>query len=161
MKEYWNDPEKTAEVMVPDDDGNVWMHTGDEASMSDDGYLTITGRIKDLIIRGGENIHPLEIENCLHAHENVSDVSVIGVPDERYGEAIAAFVVPRSGAGVARDAVTEESIKDWVSKRLSRFLVPKYVFFLTDSNAFPKTGSGKVQKYLLKERALDILRRKP
>ncbi|KAL8871479.1 MAG: hypothetical protein Q9198_007411 [Flavoplaca austrocitrina] len=83
MKEYWGDPERTAEVMLRDEKGKVWMHTGDEALISPQGYLKITGRIKDLIIRGGENIHPLEIENCLLAHPIVKDASVVGLPDER------------------------------------------------------------------------------
>ena len=97
------------------------MHsqTGDEASMSADGYVTITGRIKDLIIRGGENIHPLEIENCLLAHPNVTDVSVVGVPDERYGEVVAAFVVAREQA--SKPPTTEE-IQNWVREKLSNHL---------------------------------------
>ena len=145
MKEYWGAPEKTAAVMVPDSEGKIWMHvsiaffffsfcfflflftasnlfvhkTGDEASMSADGYITITGRIKDLIIRGGENIHPLEVENCLLAHPSVSNVSVLGVPDERYGEAVAAFVVTHAeGEG----KVTSAEIKSWVRGKLSHHL---------------------------------------
>ncbi|OAX82019.1 hypothetical protein ACJ72_03630 [Emergomyces africanus] len=120
MKEYWGAPERTAEVMVKDDEGKIWMHTGDEATMSPDGYISITGRIKDLIIRGGENIHPLEIENCLFAHPSVSSVSVVGVPDERYGEAVAAFVVPREEA---ENKITVDEIKDWVRNKLSNHLV--------------------------------------
>ncbi|PGH12299.1 hypothetical protein AJ79_04365 [Helicocarpus griseus UAMH5409] len=119
MKEYWGAPERTAEVMVKDDEGRVWMHTGDEATISPDGYVTITGRIKDLIIRGGENIHPLEIENCLFAHPGVSSVSVVGVPDKRYGEAVAAFVVPREEA---EKKITVEEVKDWVREKLSHHL---------------------------------------
>ncbi|KAI5305453.1 hypothetical protein KEM56_004390 [Ascosphaera pollenicola] len=137
MKGYWDDPERTAEVMIPDADGKVWMHSGDEASLSPDGYLTITGRIKDIIIRGGENIHPLEIENCLLSHPSVSDVSVVGVPDERYGEAIATFIVPRPGTSS---------------------IIPKYVFIATGQSMVPKTGSGKIQKYLLRERAIELLK---
>lgn len=137
MKEYWDDPARTVEVMIADGEGKVWMHvsltynplvrkqpnmpsqTGDEASMSADGYVTITGRIKDLIIRGGENIHPLEIENCLLAHPNVTDVSVVGVPDERYGEVVAAFVVAREQA--SKPPTTEE-IQNWVREKLSNHL---------------------------------------
>lgn len=139
MKEYWGDPERTAEVMFPDNDGKVWMHvsspiiipcqaacnptakqTGDEAYMCPDGYVSITGRIKDLIIRGGENIHPLEIENCLLAHPGVADVSVVGVPDEKYGEVVAAFVITREvdTPGVP----TREDIQSWVRERLSNHL---------------------------------------
>ncbi|KKZ63683.1 hypothetical protein EMCG_01990 [[Emmonsia] crescens] len=119
MKEYWGAPERTAEVMAKDGEGKVWMHTGDEATMSPDGYISITGRIKDLIIRGGENIHPLEIENCLFAHPSISSVSVVGVPDERYGEAVAAFVVQREETGIK---ITVDEVKDWVRKKLSHHL---------------------------------------
>ncbi|OAL67188.1 AMP-binding enzyme [Trichophyton rubrum] len=153
MKEYWGAPEKTAAVMVPDSEGKIWMHTGDEASMSADGYITITGRIKDLIIRGGENIHPLEVENCLLAHPSVSNVSVLGVPDERYGEAVAAFVVTHAeGEG----KVTSAEIKSWVRGKLSHHLVPKYIFYI-DASDFPKTASGKIQKFKLRERAIELI----
>lgn len=158
MKEYWGDPEKTAEVMLKDDTGKVWMHvglslsfnilisypfdwrsgltslclvpqTGDEALMDSKGYLKITGRIKDLIIRGGENIHPLEIENCLLANPKVKDVSVVGLPDERYGEVVAAFVVRaatkgKMGAemGGQEEEVMDEEIRSWVRENLSHHL---------------------------------------
>lgn len=149
--------------------------------MSPDGYITITGRIKDLIIRGGENIHPLEIENCLLTHPGVTDVSVVGVPDERYGEVVAAFIICKEQD---RKIVTEDKIREWVRERLSNHLgkhllpfslsrktfyrylnmltsilliVPKYVFFLSRSESFPKTASGKVQKFKLKETAIRIL----
>ncbi|KAJ5573987.1 uncharacterized protein N7459_008414 [Penicillium hispanicum] len=154
MKEYWGDPERTAEVMLADDTGKVWMHTGDEASISRDGYVSITGRIKDLIIRGGENIHPLEIENCLLAHSGIADVSVVGVPDERYGEVVVAFVVAREQGS---KSVTSEEIQQWVREKLSNHLVPKYVFFLGPSETFPKTASGKIQKFKLKEKAVKLL----
>lgn len=165
MKSYWDDPERTAEVMLADEDGKIWMHTGDEASMSPDGYISITGRIKDLIIRGGENIHPLEIENCLLSHPEVSEVSVVGVPDERYGEAVAAFVVPLDAAlhhggeeGKHRTAITAQQIREWVREKLSNHLVPKYVFFLSDSSLFPKTASGKIQKFKLEKTAIKLLK---
>ncbi|CAG7965301.1 unnamed protein product [Penicillium nalgiovense] len=158
MKEYWADPEKTVEVMIPDDSGKVWMHTGDEASMSPDGYITITGRIKDLIIRGGENIHPLEIENCLLANNGVADVSVVGVPDVRYGEAVAAFVVPRDHGS---NTVTAEEIQQWVREELSNHLIPKHVFFLGPLESFPKTASGKIQKFKLREKAIALLAKSP
>ncbi|CAG8931856.1 unnamed protein product [Penicillium salamii] len=156
MKEYWGDPEKTAEVMIPDATGKIWMHTGDEASMSPDGYITITGRIKDLIIRGGENIHPLEIENCLLANSAISDVSIVGVPDVRYGEAVAAFVVPREHGS---KRITAEEIQQWVREKLSNHLIPKHVFFLEPPESFPKTASGKIQKFKLRERAIELLTR--
>ncbi|KAJ5323973.1 AMP-dependent synthetase/ligase [Penicillium atrosanguineum] len=154
MKEYWADPEKTAEVMIADDNGKVWMHTGDEASMSPDGYVTITGRIKDLIIRGGENIHPLEIENCLLGNSSVGDVSIVGVPDERYGEVVAAFVIAREHGP---KSITAKEIQEWVREKLSSHLVPKYVFFLGPLDTFPKTASGKIQKFKLKEQVLKLL----
>ncbi|KAJ5836634.1 hypothetical protein N7447_002660 [Penicillium robsamsonii] len=154
MKEYWDAPEKTAEVMIADESGKVWMHTGDEASMSPDGYISITGRIKDLIIRGGENIHPLEIENCLLAHGGVADVSVVGVPDVRYGEAVAAFVVARDQGS---KKVTAEDIQQWVREKLSNHLIPKHVFFLGPLESFPKTASGKIQKFKLREKAIALL----
>lgn len=96
------------------------MKTGDEAQMDVDGYIKITGRIKDLIIRGGENIHPLEIENCLLACPSIADVSVVGIPDERYGEVVAAFVIPNAG-----EKVIAEEIRDWVRSRLSHHLGTK------------------------------------
>ena len=95
------------------------MQSGDEASMSSDGYISITGRIKDLIIRGGENIHPLEIENCLFAHPGVSNVSVVGVPDEKYGEVVAAYIVPREPS---KGLAGVDEIKRWVRERLSHHL---------------------------------------
>ena len=119
MKEYWGQPEKTAEVMRKDGEGKLWMHTGDEAVMDEEGYVSITGRIKDLIIRGGENIHPLEVENCLFAHPGVKEVSVVGLPDRRYGEVVAAFIVPRDGD---ESRIGSEEIRSWVRERLSHHL---------------------------------------
>ena len=117
MKEYWDAPEQTSEVMIPDGNGKIWMHTGDEAEMDEDGYVKITGRIKDLIIRGGENIHPLEVENCIFGLEAVKEVSVVGLADERYGEVVAAFVVKQEGKGV-----TAEEVRTRVRERLSHHL---------------------------------------
>lgn len=119
MKEYWGDPTKTAEAMIPDQDDpkKLWMLTGDEAEMDAEGYVKITGRIKDLIIRGGENIHPLEVENCLLSHDDVGQSSVVGLPDEKYGEVVAAFVVPRQGSGL-----TADSVRTWVREKLSGHL---------------------------------------
>lgn len=114
MNGYWGDDQKTADVLQADEEGNIWMHTGDEAAIDSEGYVRITGRIKDLIIRGGENIHPLEIENCLLAHDGVQNASVVGVPDERYGDVVAAFVVKSD----LRD-VSADEIRDWVRNRLS------------------------------------------
>ena len=117
MKEYWDAPDQTSEVMVPDGNGKVWMHTGDEAEMDEDGYVKITGRIKDLIIKGGENIHPLEVENCIFGLDAVKEVSVVGLADGRYGEVVAAFVVKQEGKGV-----TAEEVRTWVREQLSHHL---------------------------------------
>ena len=117
MKEYWGAPDRTAEVMIPDDNGKVWMHTGDEAEMDEDGYIKITGRIKDIIIKGGENIHPLEVENCIFGLEAVKEVSVVGLADERYGEVVAAFVVKQEGK-----SITAEEVRAWVREKLSHHL---------------------------------------
>lgn len=119
------------------------QQTGDEASMDSEGYVQITGRIKDLIIRGGENIHPLEIENVLFAHPDIQEASVVGIPDERYGEVVAAFVVLKK-AGKEMDV---EDVRGWVKQRLSHHLVPKYVFRVA---TYPKTASGKIQKFVLR-----------
>ncbi|TKX27290.1 peroxisomal-coenzyme A synthetase-like protein 1 [Elsinoe australis] len=150
MKGYWEDPERTAEVLVPDEEGRVWCHTGDEASIDAEGYVKITGRIKDVIIRGGENIHPLEVESCLLGMEEVYEVSVVGVPDERYGEVVGAFVVRR-----AEREVSAKEIREWVREKLSGHLVPKYVFWV---EGYPKTASGKIQKFKLREMAVEWVR---
>ncbi|SMQ49135.1 unnamed protein product [Zymoseptoria tritici ST99CH_3D7] len=152
MKEYWGDPAKTAEVMIPDveDPEKIWMLTGDEASMDEEGYVSITGRIKDIIIRGGENIHPLEVENCLLAHESINNVSVVGLPDEKYGEVVAAFVIKHEGK-----EITAKEVRDWVREGLSGHLVPKYVFWVGD---YPKTASGKIQKFKLQEDGKQLLK---
>jgi acyl-CoA synthetase (AMP-forming)/AMP-acid ligase II len=152
MKEYWGQPEKTAEAMLKDEVGKVWMHTGDEASIDEDGYVSITGRIKDLIIRGGENIHPLEIENCLFANPRVGEVSVVGLPDEKYGEVVAAFMIQRKG-----ENLTDDEVRQWVRDKLSHHLVPKYVFWVDE---YPKTSSGKIQKFLLRDMGSKLLKEK-
>jgi acyl-CoA synthetase (AMP-forming)/AMP-acid ligase II len=137
------------------------MYTGDEAQMDEQGYVRITGRIKDLIIRGGENIHPLEVENALFAHPAVREASVVGVPDERLGEVVVAFVIVHGGvvtdegeAG-AGERVTKQELRDWVRGKLSNHLVPKYIFW-TDS--YPKTPSGKIQKFKLREEGIRLVK---
>lgn len=155
MEGYYDDPDRTAEVRVrePDVQGSgdsVWMYSGDQAVMSADGYVSITGRIKDLIIRGGENINPLEIEECLAQLPAIRDVSVVGVPCPRLGEAVAAIVRP------AADHLTADAVRDRVRDRLSSHLVPKHVLFWPDE--FPKTASGKVQKFKLRDEAVAKLR---
>ncbi|SPO06215.1 related to long-chain fatty-acid-CoA ligase [Cephalotrichum gorgonifer] len=157
MKGYWGDEAKTAEVMIDEPDGRTWMYSGDEASIDADGYVEITGRIKDLIIRGGENIHPLEIENCLFQHPLVGEVSVVGVPDEELGESVAAYIIPAHGVTTCDDGsqegpmvLTPGSVRDWVREHLSGHLVPKHVFWAT---VYPKTASGKIQKFKLRDMA--------
>ncbi|KAH6854867.1 hypothetical protein B0I37DRAFT_363266 [Chaetomium sp. MPI-CAGE-AT-0009] len=157
---------RTEEVrrVETDEEGveEVWMYSGDEASMDKDGYVEITGRIKDLIIRGGENIHPLEIENCLFQHPLVAEVSVVGVPDERYGESVGAFVIVHKGVATEEEGetagkgevLTKESVREWVRTHLSSHLVPKHVWFVKE---YPKTASGKIQKFKLRDTAKQLL----
>jgi len=142
MLGYWDEPEKTAEAI----DAARWMHTGDLATMDDDGYCNIVGRIKDMVIRGGENVYPREIEEFLYTHEDVSDVSVVGVPDERYGEELCAFVVMRRGG-----SLTEDAVREYCRSRLAHYKVPRYVVF---TDGFPMTVTGKVQKFKMREDAI-------
>ncbi|KFA69693.1 hypothetical protein S40285_05930 [Stachybotrys chlorohalonatus IBT 40285] len=159
MKGYYNDAARTESERPIEADGTVWMYSGDEAEMDEDGYVRITGRIKDLIIRGGENIHPLEIENCLYKLNGVKDASVVGVHDERLGESVAAFVIPQQGWSTdeGRDpdrTITKHQVRDWVRTKLSGHLVPKHVFWVDE---YPKTASGKIQKFILRDIATKIL----
>jgi fatty-acyl-CoA synthase len=139
MLGYWDQPEQTAEAI----DTAGWMHTGDLASMDDDGYLNIVGRIKDMIIRGGENIYPREIEEFLYTHPAVADVQVIGVPDERYGEIVCAWIVLRPGV-----EATEEDVVEFCQGKIARFKIPQLVRFV---DAFPMTVTGKIQKFKMRE----------
>src|SRR5579875_832225 len=141
MLGYWEDPERTAEAI----DADRWMHTGDLATMDDDGYVSIVGRIKDLVIRGGENVYPREVEEFLYGHPAIADVQVIGVPDERYGEELMACVIRREGAEL--DA---EGVREFCRGRIAHFKVPRYVRFV---ESFPMTVTGKVQKFKLREEA--------
>src|SRR4051794_33351794 len=145
MLGYWNEPEKTAEAI----DAARWMHTGDLATMDEEGYCNIVGRIKDMVIRGGENVYPREIEEFLYSHPDVSDVSVVGVPDERFGEELCAFVVARSGT-----SPSEDDIRDYCRSRLAHYKVPRYVVF---TDGFPMTVTGKVQKFKMREDAIERL----
>ncbi len=145
MLGYWDDPERTAEAI----DGDGWMHTGDLAVMDDEGYLNIVGRIKDMIIRGGENVYPREIEEFLYGHPDIVDVQVIGVPDARYGEEIMAWVQVREGA-----TLTREDVAEFCQGRIAHYKVPRYVHA---TDAFPMTVTGKVQKYLMREQSIDLL----
>jgi fatty-acyl-CoA synthase len=145
MLGYWNDPERTAEAI----DRARWMHTGDLATMDEEGYVNIVGRSKDMIIRGGENVYPREIEEFLHTHPDVSDVAVIGVPDERYGEEIMAWVQLRQGAAASGDV-----LKDFCKGKIAHYKVPRYVKVVDE---FPMTITGKVQKYKMREMAIQEL----
>jgi fatty-acyl-CoA synthase len=145
MRGYWNDPERTGEAI----DTARWMHTGDLATMDEDGYVRVVGRIKDMIIRGGENVYPREIEEFLYTHPSISDVQVIGVPDERYGEELMAWVVPKPG-----EAVTEEELREFCRGRIAHFKIPRYVKFV---DSFPMTVTGKVQKFKMRETAIEEL----
>jgi fatty-acyl-CoA synthase len=146
MLGYWEEPEKTAEAI----DRARWMHTGDLAVMDDDGYVTITGRIKDMVIRGGENIYPREIEEFLYTHPDVLDAQVIGVPDERYGEELMAWVRLRDGA----EPLTAERLREFCTGKLAHYKIPRYVHVVDD---FPMTVTGKVRKVEMRERAVEIL----
>ena len=145
MLGYWNDPERTAEAI----DADGWMHTGDLAVMDDEGYVNIVGRIKDMIIRGGENVYPREIEEFLYTHPDIVDVQVIGVPDIRYGEEIMAWVQLRDGAGT-----TTDDIKDFCRGTIAHYKVPRYIK-LTDT--FPMTITGKIQKFKMREQSIEEL----
>jgi fatty-acyl-CoA synthase len=139
MLGYWNDEAATREAIDP----ARWMHTGDLAVMDDEGYVNIVGRIKDMIIRGGENIYPREIEEFLYTHSAVEDVQVIGVPDERYGEVVSAWVVLKDGADL-----DEDELRDFCSGKIARFKIPHYIRFV---DSFPMTVTGKVQKFRMRE----------
>src|SRR5437588_2623278 len=146
MLGYWNEPDKTAEAIDP----ARWMHTGDLAVMDSDGYLNITGRIKDMVIRGGENVYPREIEEFLYTHPDVLDAQVIGVPDERYGEELMAWVRLREGA----EPLTAERLREFCTGKLAHYKIPRDVHVVDD---FPMTVTGKVRKVEMRQRAVEIL----
>lgn len=139
MLGYWNDPASTAETV----DASLWIHTGDLASMDEDGYISIVGRSKDMIIRGGENIYPRELEEFYIVHPAISEVYVIGIPDEKYGEELVAWVRVQPGA-----AVTDEELRLWSKDRIAHFKVPRTFKFV---DTFPMTVTGKIQKFLMRE----------
>ncbi len=144
MKGYYNNPAATAEVI----DKNGFLHSGDLGVKDENGYYRITGRIKDMIIRGGENIYPREIEEFLYHLEGVSDVQVAAVPSKKYGEEVGAFIILKEGANLEA-----EDVRDFCKGKIARYKIPKYVFFV---DSFPLTGSGKIQKYKLKELSLKL-----
>ncbi|PZS33450.1 MAG: AMP-binding protein [Pseudonocardiales bacterium] len=146
MLGYWEEPDRTAEAI----DAARWMHTGDLAVMDEAGYLNVVGRIKDLVIRGGENVYPREVEEFLYGHPDIADVQVIGVPDERYGEELMAWV--RLHDGVA--GLTVEQVREFCSGKLAHFKVPRYVHVVTE---FPMTVTGKIRKAQMRDEAVRIL----
>jgi fatty-acyl-CoA synthase len=146
MLGYWDEPEKTAETI----DAARWMHTGDLAVMDSGGYVNITGRIKDIVVRGGENISPREVEEFLYTHPDVRDVQVVGVPDVRYGEELCAWVILRDGVS----GLTPEAVRDFAGGRLAAYKIPRYVLVVDE---FPMTVTGKVRKVEMRERSVDML----
>ncbi|YCK32816.1 AMP-binding protein [Actinomadura sp. ATCC 39365] len=146
MLGYWNEPDKTAESI----DEARWMHTGDLATMDAEGYVNIVGRIKDMVIRGGENVYPREVEEYLYTHPDIADVQVIGVPDEKYGEELMAWIVMRPGT----EPLTAEAIRNFCSGRLAHYKVPRYVHLV---NGFPMTVTGKIRKVEMREQAVTLL----
>jgi fatty-acyl-CoA synthase len=145
MRGYWNDPDKTAEAI----DIQGFMHTGDLAVMDGEGFINIVGRSKDMVIRGGENLYPREIEEFLHSHADIADVQIVGVPDQRFGEELVAWIQLREGA-----SLDEEAVKEFCRGRIAHFKVPRYVRF---TNEYPLTATGKVQKFKLREAAIAAL----
>jgi fatty-acyl-CoA synthase len=143
MQGYWNQPDKTAEAI----DADGWMHTGDLARMDDDGYVVIEGRIKDMVIRGGENIYPREIEEFLYSHPSIQDVQVIGVPDAKYGEELMACIILKPGA----ERLDAAAVADFCRGKLAHYKVPRYVDV---RESFPMTVSGKVRKVEMREEAV-------
>lgn len=145
MKGYYNNPEATAKAI--DKDG--WLHSGDLAIKTEDGFFRITGRIKDMIIRGGENVYPREIENFIYKIPQVEVVEVVGIPDERYGEVVGAFIKLKDGK-----VLSQEEVQEFCRGQIARYKIPKHVFFVED---YPKTASGKVQKYKLREMSVELI----
>jgi fatty-acyl-CoA synthase len=140
MLGYWDEPEKTAEAI----DADGWMHTGDLAEMREDGYCTIVGRIKDMVIRGGENVYPREIEEFLYSHPDIEDVQVIGVPDEKYGEELCAWIKLRSGA----EPLDADAVRAFATGQLAHYKIPRYVLLVDE---FPMTVTGKIRKVQMRE----------
>jgi fatty-acyl-CoA synthase len=146
MKGYYKNPEATAAII----DKNGFLHSGDLGVKDEDGNFRITGRIKDMIIRGGENIYPREIEEFLYLMPEIKDIQVAGIASEKYGEEVGAFIILHDGK-----SISEEDVRDFCRGKISRFKIPKYVFFTKE---FPMTGSGKIQKFKLREMGLEMLK---
>ena len=145
MRGYWNDPERTAETI----DAAGWLHSGDLATMDEEGYVRIVGRIKDMIIRGGENIYPREVEEFLYQHPAISEVQVFGIPDEKMGEQVCAWVQLNEGM-----ALTEDELKAYCKDQITHFKIPRYVRFVTE---YPMTVTGKIQKFVMRDQMVEML----
>ena len=148
MLGYYNDPVATAQLI----DKNGWLHSGDLGYKDENGNVRITGRIKDMIIRGGENIYPSEIETFIQTMPEVKIVQVVGVPSKKYGESVGAFIMLNEGC-----SLEESDVKDYCKDQIARYKIPKYVFFVKE---FPLTGSGKIQKFKLRDMAVELLKEK-
>ena len=148
MKGYYKMPEASKQAI--DEDG--WLHTGDLCTVDEEGYYKVVGRIKDMIIRGGENIYPREIEEFLYQLPGVKDVQVAGIPSKKYGEAVGAFIILHEGV-----TMDEMDVREFCMGKISRYKIPKYIFFIKE---FPMTGSGKIQKFKLKDLGLQLCREK-
>ena len=145
MKGYWADPDRTTETI----DGDGWMHTGDLATIDADGYGNIVGRVKDMVIRGGENVYPREVEEYFYRHEKIQDVQVFGVPDEKYGEELCLWICLKDG-----QAMTEQDIRDYCKGQIAHYKIPRYIRFVEE---FPMTVTGKIQKFKMRDQMIDEL----
>jgi fatty-acyl-CoA synthase len=145
MLGYWDEPEKTAEAI----DAGRWMHTGDLAAMDDDGYLNIVGRIKDMVLRGGENVYPREVEEFLYRHPKIQDVQVVGLPDPKYGEELCAWIIAKSG-----QTITEDEVRAFCQGQIAHYKIPRYISVVAQ---FPMTASGKIQKFRIREMTAEQL----
>jgi fatty-acyl-CoA synthase len=143
MLGYWNDEARTKDAI----DSAGWMRTGDLATIDDDGYCRIVGRIKDMVIRGGENIYPREVEEYLYGHPDIQDVQVFGVPDTKYGEELCTWIVSKAGA-----VLDEEAVRSFCQNRISHYKIPRYIRFV---DSFPSTVTGKVQKFAMREAMIE------
>lgn len=139
MTGYWGEPDRTADAI----DGDGWMHTGDLARMDKEGYVNITGRLKDMIVRGGENIYPREIEEFLYTHPAVSQVQVFGIPDDTYGEVVCTWIISKPGA-----AEDPEDVRAFCEARIAHYKVPKHIRFVSE---IPMTVTGKPQKFIMRD----------
>jgi fatty-acyl-CoA synthase len=143
MKGYDQDPDATSRAI----DHEGWLHTGDLATMRPDGYFRITGRLKDMIIRGGENIYPREVEEFLYTHPKIADVQIVGLPDERLGETVAAWIKLKAG-----ETASEEEIREYCKGRIAHFKIPHQIRFV---DSFPMTVTGKIQKYMIRQMEIE------